>query len=88
MKKGLVSGSEKFPKDFCCVTQRPLGSSITNLDGIRFQSGLVLYLIAHELIVPNYLKMLYMIRAMQTIWKNGCIEVMILIYSHPDGLGT
>jgi hypothetical protein len=63
MKKRLVSSSEKPSNDFCCKTQRRLGSSITNLDGIGFQSELVLYLTAHKHIVPNYLEMLYMIRA-------------------------
>lgn len=43
--------------------QRSLESNITNLDGNKFQSGPVIHLTARKHIVPNYLDMLYMIRA-------------------------
>lgn len=59
----LISISDKYPNDLCCKIQRSLESSITNLDGNKFQSGTVIYLTARKHIVSNYLDMLYMIRA-------------------------
>lgn len=59
----LISVSDKYPNDFCYKIQRSLESSVTNLDGDKFQPGPVVYLKARKHIVSNYLDMHYMIRA-------------------------